>query len=57
MVGLVVDVISEVININDSDIESAPNIGKIKANKYIKEIAKIDKKVELIIDCEKLINE
>ena len=27
------------------------------ANQYIKEIAKIDKKVELLIDCEKLINE
>lgn len=57
MVGLVVDVISDVINIYDSDIEEAPNIGKIKANKYIKDIAKIDKKVKLLIDCEKLINE
>ena len=57
MVGLVVDVISDVINIHDSDVEEAPNIGKIKANKYIKKIAKIDKKVELLIDCEKLINE
>ena len=49
--------ISDVINIYDSDVEEAPNIGKIKANKYIKNIAKIDKKVELLIDCEKLINE
>ena len=57
MVGLVVDVISDVINIHDSDVEEAPNIGKIKANKYIKEIAKINKKVVLLIDCEKLINE
>ena len=57
MVGLVVDIISDVINIYDSDVEEAPNIGKIKANKYIKKIAKIDKKVELLIDCEKLINE
>ena len=57
MVGLVVDIISDVINIYDSDVEEAPNIGKIKANKYIKNIAKIDKKVELLIDCEKLINE
>ena len=47
MVGLVVDIISDVINIYDSDVEDAPNIGKIKANKYIKKIAKIDKKVEL----------
>ena len=57
MVGVVVDTISDVVNIKDSEIEEAPNIGKIKANKYIKEIAKVDKKVKLLIDCEKLINE
>lgn len=57
MVGLVVDIISDVINIQDSVVEKAPNIGKIKGNKYIKEIAKIDNKVKLLIDCEKLINE
>lgn len=57
MVGLVVDTISDVVNIPDNEKEDAPNIGKIKANKYIKEIAKINNKVKLLIDCEKLINE
>lgn len=56
-VGLVVDIISDVVTILEREIEDAPNIGKIKANKYIKEVAKVDNKVKLLIDCEKLINE
>ncbi len=56
-VGLVVDIISDVITILEREIEEAPNIGKIKANKYIKEVAKVENKVKLLIDCEKLINE
>lgn len=57
MVGLVVDIISDVITIKESEIEDAPNIGKIKANKYIRQIAKVEKKVKLLIDCERLIND
>lgn len=57
MVGLVVDTISDAITIKESEIEESPNIGKIKANKYIKQIAKVDNKVKLLIDCEKLIND
>ena len=56
-VGLVVDIISDVVTILEREIEDAPNIGKIEANKYIKEVAKVDNKVKLLIDCEKLINE
>lgn len=57
MVGVVVDIISDVINIKESEVDEAPNIGRIKANKYIKDIAKVEKKVILLIDGEKLINE
>lgn len=57
IVGLVVDSISDVITLRESDMEHSPKIGKIKANKYIKEIAKVGKEVKLLIDCEKFINE
>ena len=57
MVGLVVDIISDVINVYDDVLEDAPRIGNIKTNKYISNIAKVDDQVKLLIDCEKLINE
>ena len=57
VVGLVVDTISDVISVNENVLEDAPKIGKIKTNKYISNIAKIDNEVKLLMDCEKLINE
>jgi len=57
MVGLVVDMISDVITVSESILEEAPKIGKIKTNKYISNIAKMSDGVKLLVDCEKLINE
>ena len=57
IVGLIVDTISDVISVNENVLEEAPKIGKIKTNKYINNIAKINNEVKLLIDCEKLINE
>jgi purine-binding chemotaxis protein CheW len=57
MVGLVVDTISDVINVYNDVLEEAPKIGQIKTNKYISNIAKVDDQVKLLIDCDKLINE
>ena len=57
MVGLVVDIISDVITVSERVLEEAPKIGKIKTNKYISNIAKMSDGVKLLVDCEKLINE
>ena len=57
MVGLVVDIISDVMFIRENQMESAPEIGRIKTNKYISKIAKINQEVKLLLDCKKLINE
>jgi purine-binding chemotaxis protein CheW len=54
--GLIVDSVSEVIAIADEDIASPPDInhGGIK---YIKGIGKTDGKVELLLDCNKLLSD
>lgn len=55
-IGLIVDSVSEVISIPDSEIIPPPKINS-KGRKYIKNIGKIEDKVTLILDCEKLLNE
>jgi purine-binding chemotaxis protein CheW len=54
--GLIVDSVSEVIAIADEDIAPPPDInhGGIK---YIKGIGKTDGKVELLLDCNKLLSD
>jgi purine-binding chemotaxis protein CheW len=55
-IGLIVDSVSEVITIPDSDIVAPPDINKT-ANKYIKGIGKVANDVKLLLDCTKLLSE
>ena len=54
-VGLIVDGVSEVIDIPDCEIVEPPEISKIK-NKFIKGIGKVQNDVKLLLDCDKLLN-
>lgn len=55
-VGLIVDSVSEVLSIPETEIVDPPNLGKT-SNRYIKGIGKIDDEVKLILDCDKLLTE
>jgi purine-binding chemotaxis protein CheW len=55
-IGLIVDSVSEVMSIADSDIVPPPDINKY-GNKYIKGIGKTGSDVKLLLDCDKLLNE
>jgi len=55
-IGLIVDSVSEVISIPDTEIVAPPDISKI-GNKYIKGIGKVGNDVKLILDCNKLLND
>lgn len=55
-IGLIVDAVSEVLSIPESDIVPPPVIGGM-GRRYIKDIGKHDDQVFLIIDCEALLNE
>jgi len=56
-IGLIVDTVSEVINIFEGNISLPPNISKNYYNKYIKGIGKVNDDVKLLLDCEKLLND
>lgn len=56
-VGLIVDRVSEVINISEEQVVSPPETSKNAKNKYINGIGKIGEDVRLLIDCNKLLND
>ena len=53
--GLIVDNVSEVLEISEENIIIPPNINSTAENKYIKEIGKTEKEVCMILSCEKLV--
>ena len=56
-IGLIIDSVSEVITIPESNIEKPPAIGRGVQNRYIKGIGKVDSSVKLLLDCHKLFTE
>jgi purine-binding chemotaxis protein CheW len=55
-VGLIVDNVSEVLTINDSNIVPPPDNRTGAQNHYIKGIGKVGSEVKLLLDCNKLFN-
>ncbi len=55
-IGLIVDGVSEVLSIPDSEIVDPPEVKK-DGNKFIKSIGKVKDEVKLLLDCNKLITE
>jgi purine-binding chemotaxis protein CheW len=55
-IGIIVDVVSEVLNISDENIVPPPNL-KYGGRKYIKSVGMNEGKVTLILDCERILNE
>lgn len=56
LVGLIVDGVSEVKNLQEEAIIDNPMLGRMTLNKYIKEIGKIEEDMILLLDCEALIS-
>jgi purine-binding chemotaxis protein CheW len=56
LVGLIVDVVSEVLSIVDTNIVEPPNTKTGFNNKYIKSIGKVEGEVKLILDCNQLLS-
>lgn len=54
--GLIIDSVSEVIIIPESDIVAPPDINKT-GNSFIKGIGKVDNDIKMLLDCQKLLNE
>ncbi len=56
-VGLVVDTVSEVVDIPESQIESASGLNRSKSNAFIQGIGKIGDDIKIILDVNKLLFE
>ena len=59
VVGLIVEKIAEVVEITEGNIVPNPKIGKAdkSQNKYVYGIGRVDDKVKLLLDPEKLLND
>ncbi|MDD2189630.1 MAG: chemotaxis protein CheW [Eubacteriales bacterium] len=55
LVGLIVDKVDEVLTIDEQNIAAPPNNKTGFDNRYIKGIGKAGDKVQLLLDCEKLL--
>ena len=56
MIGIVVDSVSEVLNIKAEDIEDAPHFGTTLAMDYILGMAKSDGSVKILLDIDKILD-
>ena len=56
LMGIVVDAVSEVMNIKGEDIEQTPNFGTKLNTEYILGMAKTDGKVRILLDIDKVLN-
>ncbi|MFA6940872.1 MAG: chemotaxis protein CheW [Clostridiaceae bacterium] len=56
-VGLIVDRVSEVMNISDDEFTEVPEIGSNSNNRYISSIGNTKSGVKIILDCNKIISD
>jgi Chemotaxis signal transduction protein len=56
-IGLIVDCVSEVIDIGDDNIVPPPSYKTGFQNKFIKGIGKVGDDIKLLLDCEKIVSD
>ena len=54
--GIVVDTVSEVLNVKSADIENAPSFGASVKTDYILGMAKANNGVKILLDIDKVIS-
>ena len=56
-IGFIVDSVQEILNINEENVEETPKIITGINRKYIKSLAKVDSRMIILIDIDKIISE
>lgn len=56
MIGIVVDTVSEVLNIKEDDIEDTPTFGTSLNTDYILGMAKTEGRVKILLDIDRVLN-
>lgn len=57
LMGILVDSVSEVLNIKSADIEDTPNFGSRLNTDYILGMAKMGERVKILLDIDKVLND
>lgn len=57
VVGVLVDCVAEVLEVEDSEIEPAPNVGNDESSKYIQGVVNRDQALIILMDLDKLLSE
>jgi purine-binding chemotaxis protein CheW len=57
VVGILVDSVAEVVDLQTSDIESAPNVGTEESSKFIQGVASHDSELLILVDLNKLLTD
>ncbi len=57
VVGIMVDAVAEVVELKESQIDSAPNVGNEESSRYIQGIATMEKGLLIVVDLQKLLTE
>ncbi len=57
VVGIMVDAVAEVVELKESQIDSAPNVGNDESSRYIQGIATMEKGLLIVVDLQKLLTE
>lgn len=57
VVGILVDSVAEVVELNHSEIDSAPNVGNDESSRYIQGVATRDNNLLIVVDLNKLLTE
>jgi purine-binding chemotaxis protein CheW len=57
VVGILVDAVSEVVYLNQSEIEKAPNVGTDESAKFIQGVCHKDDKLLILLELEKMLSE
>jgi len=57
VVGILVDAVAEVVELAESQIDSAPNVGNEESSRYIQGIATMTDTLLIVVDLHKLLTE
>lgn len=57
VVGILVDSVAEVVDLLESDIETAPNVGNDESAKYIQGVCSLENELLILIDVFKLLSD
>jgi len=57
VVGILVDSVAEVVDLQTSEIDAAPNVGNDDSSKYIQGVSSRDKELLILVDVNKLLSD